>query len=223
MSRLTLEERRAQLVGVAREIALEQGVEAVTTRAVAARAGVRPGVLHYCFEGKHDLLAAMSLSLVTTANSFLDRVPDVGDLATRLHGYADAMADSLEAREHHQLLAIEIACLAARDPSMATVVGQHMREQWAASERYLGHAVEAVGQRFVAPLADVARMVSAQIDGVQVAWMVDHDLDAARRACHLLADSLLLLAVPDREAALRAVTARTAEQHAQAPLGHLGA
>ena len=64
-SRVPAIERRASLVRAALEIALEEGVAAVTTRSVCARANAHLGVFHYCFSGKGELLDLMYGETVT--------------------------------------------------------------------------------------------------------------------------------------------------------------
>ncbi|MQS10352.1 helix-turn-helix domain-containing protein, partial [Streptomyces alkaliphilus] len=51
-----IEERRTQLLTAASEVMREQGVAAATTRAIAERAGLPHGSVHYCFGGKTALL-----------------------------------------------------------------------------------------------------------------------------------------------------------------------
>jgi AcrR family transcriptional regulator len=198
MNRLTVAQRREQLTAVAMTIALRDGVDAITTRAVAREAGVRPSVLHYCFEDKHEMVAEMARLIATTATSYLDAALEHGgDISTRLHALAHALWRSLAERRHYQLLLIEIATLGARDERLREVALAQLREQWAVSEHYLRRAAAETGVRFTVDVAHVARMVSAQIDGIQLAWIVDHDDVAARRAFHALADAALGWVVPD--------------------------
>jgi AcrR family transcriptional regulator len=53
------EATRAQILAAAREILKEQGHAAMTTRAVADRAGVQLSLVHYHFGGKRGLLVAV--------------------------------------------------------------------------------------------------------------------------------------------------------------------
>jgi AcrR family transcriptional regulator len=192
VTRLTVDERRAQLAGVAMRIALRDGVEAITIRSVARDAGVRPSVVHYCFSDKHALVQAMGRLIAGTANAYLDAALERGDDApSMLHALADALWQTLEDRRQYQRLLIEIAALGARDEGLREVALAQLREQWAASERYLRMVAEATGIRFTVDIALLARMVSGQIDGIQLAWMVDHDDALAQRSYHALADAAL--------------------------------
>src|SRR5690349_14446356 len=55
-SRKRPEERRAEIVDAAAAIALEQGMERITLRAVAERLGVRPGLITHYFPAAEDLV-----------------------------------------------------------------------------------------------------------------------------------------------------------------------
>jgi len=190
--RLSHEERREQLVAAALAVALREGVEAVTIRSVAREAGVRPGIIHYVFRDKHEMLAALSRKVAAIASTYLDdAIAAGGDISTTMHALADAMWKGLEARSHHQLLTIEIATLGARDDRMRAIVLDQLKEQWAASEQYLTAAAQLSGVRYSMDVALLARMVSAEIDGIQIAWMVEHDDAAAIASFHAIADVIL--------------------------------
>ncbi|GMA24665.1 hypothetical protein GCM10025864_24240 [Luteimicrobium album] len=190
--RLSHEQRREQLVAAALAVALREGVEAVTVRSVAREAGVRPGIIHYVFRDKHEMLAALSRQVAAIASTFLDdAITAGGDISTTMHALADAMWKGLEARSHHQLLTIEIATLGARDERMRAIVLDQLKAQWAASEKYLSAAAQLAGVTYSMDVALLARMVSAEIDGIQIAWMVEHDDAAAIASFHAVADAIL--------------------------------
>ena len=190
--RLSHEERREQLVAAALAVALREGVEAVTIRSVAREAGVRPGIIHYVFQDKHEMLAALSRQVAAIASTYLDdAIAAGGDISTTMHALADGMWKGLEARSHHQLLTIEIATLGARDERMRAIVLDQLREQWAASEQYLTAAARLSGVTYSMEVPLLARMVSAEIDGIQIAWMVEHDDAAAIASFHAIADAIL--------------------------------
>ncbi|MCQ8769063.1 TetR/AcrR family transcriptional regulator [Streptomyces telluris] len=55
------QETRARLLGAAARLVVDEGWGAVTTRKVAAAAGLRPGLVHYHFDTVTDLLVEASL------------------------------------------------------------------------------------------------------------------------------------------------------------------
>lgn len=52
------EERRAEILDAAARLALDEGLERITLRAVAERLGVRPGLISHYFPAADDLVAA---------------------------------------------------------------------------------------------------------------------------------------------------------------------
>ena len=92
------EERRAEILEVAARLALDQGLERITLRAVAERLGVRPGLISHYFPAAEDLVAAavvLAISgerdlLFTVAGTPLERI---ASLVQRLEcGEADELA-----------------------------------------------------------------------------------------------------------------------------------
>lgn len=55
---------RATLLSAARELFVKNGYEAVTTKAIAAHAGVNPAMIHYYFDNKAGLHQAMLMETV---------------------------------------------------------------------------------------------------------------------------------------------------------------
>lgn len=74
------EATRAALLAAAGELIPEVGWGSVTTRSVAQRAGVRPGLVHYHFDSVEALLVAaatgVSSSMVAEALHTLDTASD---------------------------------------------------------------------------------------------------------------------------------------------------
>lgn len=58
-SHVPLEQRRSELVETAVRVMARDGAWALTTRAVAAEAGVPHGTVHYAFSSKDELLRAV--------------------------------------------------------------------------------------------------------------------------------------------------------------------
>ncbi|HMO07529.1 MAG TPA: TetR family transcriptional regulator C-terminal domain-containing protein [Paracoccaceae bacterium] len=70
-------QRRADLIGATLALVAEGGLEAATVRAIAARAGVTPGLIRHYFAGREDLIRAAYAQL--------------------MHGITDANAQALDA------------------------------------------------------------------------------------------------------------------------------
>lgn len=75
--RETEERRREDLIHAALEIVAEGGVQAATVRAIAAKAGVTPGLIRHYFSSKEDLTRAAYLRVMDqmtrqTASALID-------------------------------------------------------------------------------------------------------------------------------------------------------
>jgi TetR/AcrR family transcriptional regulator, transcriptional repressor of bet genes len=86
------EARRAALIEATLDLLAEGGPEAATVRAIAARAGVTPGLIRHYFVSKEGLVAAAHEALMTglteAAAARLDELPD--DPRARLAGFVAA-------------------------------------------------------------------------------------------------------------------------------------
>jgi TetR/AcrR family transcriptional repressor of bet genes len=68
------EERRAQIIGAALQVAIARGVEELTVRRVADAAGLSHGLVHFHFRTKPDLLGAL-LDVVLRRTAAAEAVP----------------------------------------------------------------------------------------------------------------------------------------------------
>ena len=128
LNRLPADERRTQLVESALSIAEQRGVSSVTVRAVAEEAGVSLGVVHYCFESKEALIAAMGETLILQLSASMQyafaqvrHAPDlsgVQGLKELLHIGLTGMWPTIEATPDRQLLTYEITAQALRSRNL---------------------------------------------------------------------------------------------------------
>lgn len=112
------EERREELVKAAREVALSEGLENVTGRKVAARAGLSSGLVFFHFTDRAGLLEAVLDALLEDLFGSM-QVP-VGDGAPleRFLGFVEQRMTRLR-RERRQLeLFIDFWVLGVRQPSI---------------------------------------------------------------------------------------------------------
>lgn len=88
-------ERRAEIVATAAAIALDDGLEGITLRAVADRLGVRPGLISHYFPVAEDLVIAAFVHAVSDERETL--VPEGGEPLERMARLV-ARVESPEAR-----------------------------------------------------------------------------------------------------------------------------
>lgn len=76
-------ETRARLLDAATQLIAEYGWGGVTTRKVAERAGLRPGLVHYHFDSVDDLLIEASLGYARrVATELISALTQIGDGAS---------------------------------------------------------------------------------------------------------------------------------------------
>lgn len=193
LNRLPADERRAQLVESALSIAEQRGVASVTVRAVAEEAGVSLGVVHYCFESKEALLAAMGETLVLQLSESMRaafgqvrHAPDlrgIAGLRELLHIGLSAMWPLLEATPDLQLLTYEITAQALRHRAGGSArAGEIAADQYRVMDEEAAHFFEEcaamTGVRWAEPIPAISRFSLAMLDGLVLRWLVDRDSEA---------------------------------------------
>lgn len=84
------EERREEIVAAAAAIAIDEGLERITLRAVADRLGVRPGLITHYFPAAEDLVSAAFVRAAVGERAHF--FPADGDPATRLSRFVAHLA-----------------------------------------------------------------------------------------------------------------------------------
>lgn len=182
-------ERRDELLDAAALVVRDGGVEALTTRAVAERAGVAHGVVHYAFGARQHLVLAL---LERQARDVLPLVLAAADEHDDLAGALDAGVSAylaLVRAEPERFLLLESLSGTALGGDDALVRGE--RALWhdglvAAVERWTARHGVALAE----PPAVVADAVLALVDGLGRAAWSDPDGSATDRARALLVRGL---------------------------------
>ncbi|MGP4097020.1 TetR/AcrR family transcriptional regulator [Nonomuraea sp. KM90] len=172
---------RRQLLDAAVALVPEVGWGGVTTRLVAERAGVAPGVVHYHFASVTDLLVAAGLgftgSLLDSMAAELSGQPGIGEGVDWLLGELSRYSGTDPA----SLVVVEMFLAATRLPDLRERLGDQIGRfrsavaSWLAERGYQGDAVAA------------AAMLAASIDGIMMHRALDPGLDPASLAAPLRA------------------------------------
>ncbi|WP_144805316.1 TetR/AcrR family transcriptional regulator [Curtobacterium sp. BH-2-1-1] len=178
-------ERRDELLDAAALVVRDGGVEALTTRAVAERAGVAHGVVHYAFGARQHLVLAL---LERQARDVLPRVLAAAEEHDDLAGALDAGVSAylaLVRAEPERFLLLESLSGTALGGDDALVRGE--RALWhdglvAAIERWTARHGVALAE----PAAVAADAVLTLVDGLGRAAWSDPDGSATDRARALL-------------------------------------
>ena len=192
-ARLPLADRRRQLVDAALEVAIAEGIANTSVRRIAERAGVALGVVHYAFEDKDELIAALAERIVDellTAAAEGLAVPETTDVSTTLRAALDGLWRTIEATPDEQLLTYEITTHALRTPGLRAAAERQYAVSHLAASALLQLAAQASGATWLDPIDELAAMALAMVDGVTLRWLVDRDAAGARRRLDAFADYL---------------------------------
>lgn len=186
--RKPLDERRAEIVEAGLSVAMREGVESVTVRRVAQAAGISLGTVHYCFDDKDAMLRAMGRAIAMRASEPVLAALDVGPDRTALAaGTVEALLVGLKQNQHMRLLTFEFAVSGARTPVLREVAQAHLKQSIAMTREYLQRLADVAGVTYRTEVGTLARMTALRIDGIELAWMVDQDDEAAREGFAVLA------------------------------------
>ena len=182
--------------------AVRDGLADTTVRGIAEEAGVSLSTVHYCFASKSELLRAVARAIagplsapVTTAITGMS-----GDAAHPGDGPA-GVEDVLRAAFHaywevarstpgRQLLSYELTTWSLRSETGHSVARDLYDSFHTTVEGFVDAVSRTCGVTWRVPVPLLARTVVATTTGVRLAWLVDHDEDAALAALDLLAGQL---------------------------------
>jgi len=83
--------RRAQIVDALRQVMAISGYSGATIQAIAAQSGLAPGLIHYHFQDKHEILVELVESLAAYARARYERrAATAATPGERLRAYIDA-------------------------------------------------------------------------------------------------------------------------------------
>jgi TetR/AcrR family transcriptional repressor of bet genes len=186
--------RRSQIVHAAATVLGRQGYGATSLKDVAREVGVAPGLLHYYFESKEELLievvAALERQVVA---DWLEAIAGIDDPLERIvAGLDHAEARCAERPESFHLM-LDLYTAGLSSPAL--------RVRCAELCSHLADQIEVELRRALGPLPaytlvsprDLAGTIAGAIDGIALAALVTHQPAAAR--FHALKVLLLSLVV----------------------------
>lgn len=178
-------ETRQRLLAAAVELVQEVGWGAVSTRAVAQRAGVRPGVVHYHFRSVTDLLVEATVpalrSMVDELVALVEATDDVPAGIEAMLRAAAGYAAGYAAGEPVSRLTAEAFLAATRVPRLRT-------ELAALLVQARGHVAGWLRRHGEPDPEAVATVLVAALDGLILHLAVDEqtDLSGAARVLRAL-------------------------------------
>lgn len=171
------DDRRTELIQAAARVIARDGIAAATTRRIAQEAGVPPGLVHYWFAGKDELLEAVIsdtlASIETAAAAPADAASNLRQaIFSTLRAAVQYVQDDDRGR---QIAMYEMTTWALRKPELAAIA----RRQYAAYRQVATDSVaawsKATGIELAADPAVAGQFISVLIDGLCLAWLADPD------------------------------------------------
>lgn len=181
-SRKSPAERSAEIADAARQVALEQGLAAVTLRSIAARAGVAPAlVAHY--QPNMDALVASTFGTIVAAE-----LAEVHDLVAALPTPRERLALLLETlldgtRDDVTVVWVEAWALGRRNDALAETV-RHEMDDWRTLVQGIIESGVASDGFETDDAASVAWQLLGMIDGLNAHALVRWE-DAADRGSRI--------------------------------------
>lgn len=205
-------ETREALVRAALTVVARDGVQAATTRAIAAEAGLPLASFHYAFSSRDELMAevvryAVGREVEAISPTYEDVVLDPDHVPTVLEHAELAFrnyVDSLKADPDREKAMLTLTFWALRTPELAELA----RVQYAHYDAVARAALDAVtaltGARWRMSIEDMSRFLVAVTDGMTVSWLIYRDDEQIDRFALAAARGLAAMAVlpgqPDYDA-----------------------
>jgi len=197
MPRISVVDRRAELISAALRVVAAEGVAAATTRAIVAEAGMSLASFHYAFASRDAMMRELIEFVVEheTIAAFPSIDPG-SDARSAFRSSLRGYLDGVRADPGREAVMFELMQYALRTPELAALPDEQYSRYRAAVTELLEGAAAALEVRWALPVDDVARMVVTITDGLTLAWLADRDDAAADRVIEFAADSLAALALP---------------------------
>lgn len=197
-SRVSLDDRRHQLIEATIAEMRESGVQSVTLRSVAKRAQASLATVHYCFENKEALIQAAVVRWLATMVEYAVSIPTDQGFDATVSSFAEMFWADLEGTPEDVLAQIELVLWAKR----------HEESSHMSSLIYTGYEVE-LAELFSASFAhehpgkhfDAARFVRlllAIFDGCSLQFILQPELPVHRENFFLLVSSVVASATQPR-------------------------
>lgn len=176
MPRVSIDERRAQLIEATATVLAERGISAVSTRSITAQAGAPLAILHYAFGSLEALLEATMLAQVDAELEVgLTAVAGAGSPVEAIARVLTAYLDLVRSEEGRERGLIELMLHAGRQPGLRELAPQLYRRYHAAMAEIAETIARHGGWEWRVPVAQVARFSTVQTDGLVLAWFATQD------------------------------------------------
>lgn len=177
-------QRRAELTAAALRVMAQDGAWALTTRALAAEAGVPHGSVHYAFpDGKAEILRAVLAADTESAVQIFSTVAAGGGGVQEVLARAfSAFVDRVVADPETELVLQELTLMAVRDPGLGEVMVESTQAYGDSLGALLDDLADQVGGTWELPVPVVVEQLLGVLFGSTQSWLVHRDEELLRAA-----------------------------------------
>lgn len=176
-------DNRERLIAAGYQVLSEKGFEATTVKEVAHVAGVSPGLFHYYFASKDELLIAVLQEAGTRYGQMMQSLRASTPTDQFLKAAIDAARERVKQEPEWYRLRYELFALGLRNPRFLPVLGElltFIRES-------LARAFQEITGRDEAQAQALAAVVLAGFDGLALQQLAQPDADLTHAYDLLLA------------------------------------
>jgi TetR/AcrR family transcriptional regulator, transcriptional repressor of bet genes len=170
--------RRQQILKAAHEVALRQGIDGLTVRAVATRARLSHGLVLFHFKRKDQLVSALLDRVLATTLSLHvgEEVARIRDPRARLRALLRQEVDRVSLDPKQARLFLEYWALGTRSSTIRAKISRELERYRAAFRKLTEEVLEAEPDRFVGVTPKgLAAVAVSFINGCAVQAMIDPD------------------------------------------------
>ncbi|QUX31209.1 TetR/AcrR family transcriptional regulator [Nocardiopsis akebiae] len=192
--KVSVEERRRQLLSAALRVMKREGIAAATTRAICAEAGMPHGAFHYCFHTKKDFYAALLASDIEI--DLAAAWPEISPQASpreNVRAVLLAFWSQIESDPEAQLVLFDLGSFALQNPELQELPRWEHEAALEKTTGYIKRLGEEAGLVFLQEERLLAELVLDTLNGVAWSWLAHRDNDLARRSLDQFAGLAALL------------------------------
>jgi len=197
VARVSVEQRRKDLVEAAFRVMAQTGIGQATTRAICAEAGVHQSVFHYSFTSKKELLQELVRVVVVDMADAAVLVSEVdSEAGSSIHSAFRILWEQAKAHPDRQLVAYELTTYVMRDPELSELAKWQYEHYFKQAERFAVAIEASANIEWSVPMSTLSRMIATAVDGLVLGWLADRNDESAEAALDEFATFFASLARP---------------------------
>ena len=188
--------RRGEIIRAAAAVLGRQGCADTSMKEIAREAGVAPGLLHYYFESKDELLGAVVGELDRQmSETWTSALEGIDDPLERIVAALDAAAGQCARNPAMWRALVDLSLLGLSIPAIQARCREFRRRFAAGIEAEVRQALGRLPAYTLVPPRDLAGVIAAAIEGAAMAALVEgHDTTSYFQALTVMVLSLVVTA-----------------------------